>query len=142
MAGICFYFEDSDVDMWSGKDFDAWNYACKVAGDIDKAFVINRTSQTLQSFDQTMDFRAFDNLTEAQEAMTGTLCFVGCPWDVGIYKPINEFEHAAIDWYIFGPASGWKEPHYGLCLPQAGGGAVHSVHAATAVMFYRYWAMQ
>lgn len=142
MAGICFYFEDADVDVWSGKDFDAWNYACKVAGDIDSAFVVNATDQVLQAFDTSMDFRTFDSLADAEQSMSGVKSFVGCPWDQGNYTPLYQCDHSLIDWYIFGPAAGWSETHDGICIPQAGLGAVHSVHAATAIMFQRYWAMK
>lgn len=140
MAGIVFYFENNDTDVWSGRhiDFDAWNYACKIAGDIDSMIVINRTQLELQSPDVTMNFQTVSEMPELE----GNLCYLACPWDAApIHKPITEFDHQNIDWYIFGPASGWHpgDIEVGCVLPQAGRGACHSVHVATAVMFYRYW---
>ena len=141
MAGICFFYEDPDVDVWSGRGFDAWNYASKLAGDIDTAFVVNLTDQSLQTFDQRIDFRVFDSLVDAEAAMAGAKCYVTCPWNAGNQTSAYDFDHAGVGFYIFGPASGWHHAIDGVCLPQAGGGAVHAVHAATALMFTRYWSV-
>lgn len=140
MAGICFYFEDSDVDVWSGKDLDAWNYACKVAGDIDKAYIINKTDQVLEPFDVNMDFQVFGSLAEAEAAMTGNKMYLTCPWNIGNQSSIVGHDHL-VDWYLFGPAAGWQKSIDGFYIPQGGHGAVHSVHAATVVMFHRYWTL-
>ena len=137
MVGIVFYFEDSDIDVWSGKNLDAWNYACKVAGDVTDMIVINKTDQTIKTPDATMNFQVVDELPD----LTGNLCYVACPWDqIPTLKPITEYNHQTVDWYIFGPADGWGTSiEEGCFLPQSGRGACHSVHIATAVMFYRYW---
>lgn len=52
-VGVCFYFEDNDVDVWSGRsiDLDAWNYAIKAAGDIKDVVIINRTNENLRTLD-------------------------------------------------------------------------------------------
>ena len=143
MAGICFFYEDYEVDVWSGHNFDAWNYACKLAGDIDKAIVINKTSQTLTSFDKAMDVQFVADIDEANATMTGEVIYLACPWEVEVHPvSLASYPHTA-DWYVFGPAAGWGNHEYGNCfyLPQAGTGAVHSVHAATTVMFHRYWVL-
>lgn len=133
MAGLCFYFEPEDIDVWSGKNLDAWNYAAKVAGDIDKMIVVNKTSQDIPSPDKSIDFKVVSDLPDLDRA-----CYLTPPWHDGI--SMWEFDHDA-DWYVFGPASGWRSrPGDNMVvIPQAGQGAVHSVHAATAVMFHRYY---
>ena len=131
MAGICFFFEPSDVDVWSGKDLDAWNYAIKLAGDIDRMIVVNKTEQTIQSPDRALDFSVVDTLPELENA-----CYLTPPWKES--ESMWDFDHN-VDWYVFGPASGWAEaPGKMICIPQAGLGAPHSVHVATTVMFHRY----
>jgi len=131
MAGICFFFEDSDVDVWSGKDLDAWNYAIKAAGDVDNMIVVNKTDQYLQSPDVNLGFQVVNELPELENAT-----FIKCPWDSGENISLWDFDHNT-DWYVFGPASGWGGVD-GVCIPQNGIGACHSVHIATTVMFHRY----
>jgi hypothetical protein len=139
VPGICFFFEGSDADVWSGKDLDAWNYAIKVAGDIDKMIVINTTANPNQAPDVLLDFQEVAMLAEAEALMTGSIMYLTCPWDPGNQQSIAGHDHA-VDWYVFGPAQGWaNDQRDGYYLPQAGHGAVHSVHAATAVMFHRFW---
>jgi hypothetical protein len=137
MAGICFYYEDTDVDVWSGKDLDAWNYACKIGGGIDKSFVINTTAQTLHPFDVLMDFQVFTDLESALLAMAGSKTYFTTPWTPGNHASISGFNHMT-DWYLFGPGAGWGQSLDGVFIPQAGGGAAHSVHAATHVMYHRF----
>lgn len=132
MAGICFYFEESDVDVWSGKNLDAWNYAAKAAGDIDKMIVINRTSQEIKTPDADLDFKVVSELPELENSVK--IC---CPWKGGI--SLWEYDHSA-DWYIFGPSEGWDSGD--VHIPTAGRGALHSVHAATVVMCHRYQSWQ
>ena len=52
MAGVVFFFEQNDVDVWSGRpvDLDAWALACLAAGDIDRVVVVNRTNEALRPF--------------------------------------------------------------------------------------------
>ena len=138
MTGICFFYEETDTDVWSGHDFDAWNYACKVAGDIDSAIIINKTDQVFTPFDVTMDIQTVPNLAAAQALMTGKLMYLVVPWEAGNHASLAGHDHD-VEWYVFGPASGWAGlVASGVYIPQAGTGAVHSVHAATHVMFDRY----
>ena len=132
MAGLCFFFEDPDVDVWSGKDLDAWNYAAKLAGDIDKMVVINKTDQVITSPDRALDFTVLKDLPDFDDAV-----YLTPPWHKS--NSLWNFDHD-VDWYVFGPAAGWAfESDNMICIPQHGMGAVHSVHAATTVMFHRYF---
>jgi len=142
MTGICFYFEESDVDVWSGKDLDAWHYACKAAGDIDKMIVINKTSQNIQSPDLALEFYVVKTLEEAMEIMCGIIVQVVCPWDSAEAISLWDYAHSA-EWYVFGPASGWRQQKISdiqITVPQAGLGACHSVHIATVVLMNRFGA--
>ena len=138
MAGLCFFFEPNDVDVYSGRriDLDAWNYAAKMAGDVDRIVVVNRTDMELQTPDASVDFR----VEETVPYLAGKVARVCCPWDtMPDGCPLWKYDHAA-DWYVFGPASGWDVPvHNGVCVPQAGNAAPHSAHIATTVMAHRYW---
>lgn len=136
MAGIAFYFEDNDTDVYSGRrvDLDAWNYASKVAGDIDRAVVVNLTDQDLRSFDRSMDIEIVSELPD----LPGRVTRLVPPWR-GDHTTINlwRFDHMT-DWYVFGPADGFEAAGPHVTIPQAGTGAMHSVHAATVVMAHRY----
>jgi hypothetical protein len=145
MVGICFYFEDYEVDVWSGKKLDAWNYACKIAGDIESAIVINKTDQKIESFDKSLDFKVVNSIDEID--FQGHVTELACPWVFPVEQtiPLWSFDHKT-DWYVFGDAYGSENrysskflPNSTVCIPQAGRGSVHSVHAATTVMFHRYW---
>ena len=132
MAGVCFYFEDYDTDVWSGHNLDAWNYAFKVAGDIDNLIVVNKTDQVIQSPDRRLSFEVVTELPELSNA-----CYLTPPWHES--TSMWDFDHN-VDWYVFGPATGWGGSPGDLMIhiPQDGLGAVHSVHACTTVMFHRY----
>jgi hypothetical protein len=136
VAGIVFYFENNEVDVWSGRevDLDAWNYACKVAGDIDRAIVINLSDTEVQSFDRAMDI----HIVEVRPELPGRVVDVVTPWRSdpdGI--SLWDFDHA-VDWYVFGPAVGHASVGKQIFIPQAGIGAMHSVHAASIVMAHRF----
>jgi hypothetical protein len=134
MAGLCFYFEDADVDVWSGKNLDAWNYAAKAAGDIDRMIVINRTDQLISPPDA--DLTQFEVLSELP-SLERAVYLVG-PSQAGLdAASLWSFDHD-VDWYVFGPASGWEPGHPRLHVPQAGIGALHAVHIASVVMLHRY----
>jgi hypothetical protein len=139
MAGICFFFENNDVDVWSGRnsDLDAWNYACKVAGDIDKAIIINQSSMDLKTFDENMDVKIVSSLKEAN--IEGHITQLVCPWNTAETTSLWDYDHNT-DWYIFGPAEGWEQDFFGtqVCVPQHSKGGLHSVHVATTVMLHRY----
>lgn len=135
MAGICFYFEDNDADVYSGRkiDLDAWNYACKVAGDVDQMIVINRTASELTTPDSDMDFQVVTELPELENSIK-----VCCEWDRIDSTPLWNFDHQ-VDWYVFGPSEGWTETGgSGIHIPVNGKVALHAVHAASVVLTHRY----
>jgi len=135
MAGICFYFEPNDVDVWSGRrlDLDAWNYAAK-AGGVDRMVVINLTDQVIRTPDSDLaEFRVVDAMPPLDRAV-----YLVGPGEAAGASPLWTFDHD-VDWYCFGPAQGWQFPvSPKLHVPQANRGALHSVHVATAVMLHRH----
>jgi len=137
MAGICFFFETYDKDVWSGRniDLDAWIYAAKIAGDIDKMHVINRTPSKIQSPDRRTQF----SISETMPELEGKVTYVTTPWQNPDAVPIWDFDHQT-DWYAFGPGSGWHDKHeHAITIPQANEGiACHSVHIVTTVIMHRY----
>lgn len=138
MAGVCFYFEDEDVDVWSGKNLDAWNYACMAAGDIDKIVVINKTQQALTTPGGQYDFKTVTSLEDAN--LQGVIAQIVCPWNDFNLTELWDFSHA-VDWYVFGPAAGWGSIDIGdvhVTIPVHGLAAMHSVHAASVVLAHRY----
>jgi hypothetical protein len=148
MAGICFFFEPYDIDVWSGRriDLDAWNYACNAAGDIDHVVVINRTRQKIRSPNADIKF----DLVESSKTnialddvpdFKGNVAYICCPWDRAKNKTsLWDFDHN-VDWYVFGPANGWREElENGVYIPQNGIGAMHSTHIATTILLHRYQA--
>jgi hypothetical protein len=140
MAGIVFFFEDNDVDIFSGRriDLSAWNYAIKSAGDVDRVIVVNKTDKALPSIDS--DFLQFEIISELP-ILSGHVTRIICPWDNADIKiPLWDFNHNT-DWYVFGPAGGWGRyatPSNGVYIPMANSGALHSVHIASAVMLHRF----
>jgi hypothetical protein len=137
MAGICFYFESYDLDVWSGReiDLDAWNYACKACGDIDKIIVVDKTYSNIKTPDSSLDFKIVHTLPELE----GKIIQICCPWnDMENSVSLWDFDHN-VDWYVFGPASGWKNKiKNGLYIPQKGIAALHSVHIASTILLHRY----
>lgn len=140
MAGICFFFESNDVDVWSGReiDLDAWAYAVLNAKDIDRVIVVNRTSNRVRRF--------LDNfqVTSALPVLEGRVVHVICPWDDADQKTsLWSFDHQT-DWYVFGPASGWLSLglpiEQGVYVPGGAPGriALHATHAASIVLAHRY----
>lgn len=139
MVGVCFFFENNDIDVWSGRriDLDAWNYAIKAAGDINKMIVINKTDQIIITPDIEMDFQSVKEIPIFGDEEK--IVFICCPWDK-MNKSISlwDFNHN-VDWYIFGPANGWKKTiDFGVFIPQAGEAALHATHVASTVFFHRY----
>lgn len=135
MAGICFYFESSDIDVWSGKNLDAWLYACNIAGDIDQMIVINKTDQEIKTPSQALDFSVVKELPVLKNAI-----YLTPPSRGG--KSLWDYAHDA-DWYVFGPADGWAEAQGPqIHIPHSGNIHIHAVHVATTVMFDRYRRLQ
>jgi hypothetical protein len=142
MAGIIFYYEEPDVDVWSGKNLDAWNYALQIAGDFTNIIIINKTDQILQTPNGAFNFQVINDISELN--VEGTVCRLACPWEDLEMTSLWDFNHNT-DWYIIGPASGWNQvaPEHknfdmNVCLPQNGKFATHSVHVFTVVAFDRY----
>ena len=142
MAGLVFFYEDVDTDVYSGdpSTLAVWSYAAKLAGDVDNIVVVNTTDQRLTSPDQAMGFEVLPDI-EHLDAIQGHKTIVCCPWSgiVGA-ESLYTFSHDT-EWYMFGPASGWLIPPLydsAVYVPQAGNGACHATHVATAVMFDRY----
>jgi hypothetical protein len=139
VAGILIYFEDADVDIWSGRKLDAWNYAMKTAGDVNSMIVVNRTSMDVSSPDFDLDFRVVKELPPLENAI-----YLMGPNEL---EPDTEmlwtFDHN-VDWYCFGPAAGWERDEgkfvlgRSLHIPQSGKAAQHSVHVAPVVMMHRF----
>ena len=144
MAGICFFYEHEDVDVWSGKKLDAWHYACKAAGDIDSIIVINLSDREPECPSKEYNFHVVQSIAEAEELMEGHVTQVVCPWNFFDVFEVWDYDHDT-DWYIFGPASGWCGVEVGQtkitiqCANE--GAALHSVHAATVVLTSRYRAL-
>lgn len=140
-AGICFFFEKNDIDVYSGRniDLDAWNYACKIAN-ISKAMIINRTDIDIKPFDANMEITIQTGLDP--KSLKGHTTQLVTPWETADTTDLWDFDHKT-DWYVFGPASGWDQ-YFGdtlLSIPQHGKGALHAVHVATTVMFHRYYTL-
>ena len=142
MAGIIFFFEETSRDVFSGRpqDLDAWNYAIKIAGDIDNMVIINRTNQRIRRVDSDLkNFHVLDTLPDFD--LWGRVVHVVCPWDAtGNKTTLWGFDHA-VDWYVFGPASGWGslQSECAVFIPQAGKGALHALHVAPIIMAHRFY---
>jgi len=133
MAGLCFFYEAEGIDVWSGRGVYAWNIAAKAAGDIDTIIVVNRTTERLASPDARMNFQVVGLMPDLPNAV---YC-VG-PGEKGSdYTSLWNFDHN-VDWYCFGPATGWFPSGPKLHIPMASG-AFHSVHAASVIMAHRYF---
>jgi hypothetical protein len=140
MVGVVFFFEENDVDVYSGRriHLDAWNYAIKAAGDITDMIVINRTDKNISSPDSELNFKVVSEMPD----LDGVIVHLVCPWDKIENNSVAlwDFDHEA-DWYVFGPASGWNAEDIikvGVHIPQSNMGALHAVHVASIVMMHRY----
>lgn len=136
MVGICFFFEENDIDVYSGRpiDLDAWNYAAKAAGDVDSVHIINRTDADFSPFNSECKTTVAEEFSPKD--LSGHLTYLVPPWQDAT-QPLWVFDHFT-DWYVFGPAGGWPGGQQGVCVPQAGCGALHSVHIASVVLMHRY----
>jgi hypothetical protein len=137
MPGVAFFFESPETDVFSGRhrDLDAWNYAARAAGDVDRFRVINRTDLQVQPVDADLDFQVVAEPLE----LAGRVAHIVCPWDEADERiALWDFDHD-VDWYAFGPAAGWrKKVGLGVYIPIAGNAALHAVHAASVVLTHRY----
>jgi hypothetical protein len=138
MPGICFYFENNDIDVWSGRriDLDAWNYAEQAAGDIERVIIINKSDVEIQIANH---YEVVNDIP----ILEGRVAHVCCPWDSATEKvALWDFDHQ-VDWYVFGPANGWAGQilDLGVYVPISGQGALHAVHVAAIVLTHRYGAL-
>lgn len=137
MAGIVFYFENSGIDVYSGRDADlsAWNHLCKVA-DIDKAIIINTSGQNVTTFDASMDVQIVTQFPELVGHVTQFVVPGETPGSVDLWS----WDHTT-DWYVFGPAAGWQGNYFGdtlVHLPQATTAGAYSMQVGTVVMYDRF----
>jgi hypothetical protein len=139
MPGIVFHFEPNATDVFSGRqqDLDAWIYAMKIPGDIDKAIVINTTGMDIRGLDRALQWTVLEQMPD----LPGKAVWIGLPTNFNVTKPLWNFDHI-IDWYVFGPAAGWGETvrdKFGVCVPQNDFNiALHGLHIAPTVMFDRF----
>lgn len=137
MAGVVFYFENNDVDVYSGRsvDLDAWYLASQIPGDIDRIIVINKTDTHLVTPNTRLDFFVAEDLPRLENAV-----YLDPKWGDSLW----DLDHAEVDWYVFGPASGWGErdsdKQY-INIPHTNNVHCHSQHVMTTVMFHRYGSM-
>ena len=140
MAGILFYFQDYDTDVFSGTrdDLDAWRYAVK-AGGIDKIRCINQTDFDVSLAFTDMDFKVVDeDWIQDQSNIAVFDTEWTCPSGA---IPLSRLDHSTVDWYVFGSANiGAPKVANGqyVYIPQNGRGALHSLHAASVVLLRRW----
>lgn len=132
MVGVVFFFEDNDKDVYSGRhiDLDAWYLSTQVCSDVDKMILINLTDQLIRTPNADFDFTVCSGLPPLENAIY--LCPHG-------EQTLYDIDHSKVDWYVFGPASGWREdvgPK--VSLPSCEHVHLHSQHVMTAVMYDRY----
>lgn len=135
-AGIVFFFEENDIDVWSGRniDLDAWNYNCKIGG-FNKAIIINRTNQVLNSFDIDMDIQILSEFP----TLSGTVVQMVIPSETENSISIWDYDHQA-DWYVFGPANGWHGNLFAddfIYIPQETNTTLHSIFIGAVTAFSR-----
>lgn len=140
MAGIIFYFEDNDRDVYSGRpiDLDAWVYAAMAAGDVDKLAIVNRTDVDLQAAINGLHGQLQIEVTDNTPNVLGEIVRVVTPGEADtMTESIWDFKHD-VDWYFFGPAEGHRPAGRSIMIPQSGGGFLHSVHIASVVCLHRF----
>lgn len=150
--GICFYFEDNNIDVYSGRliDLDAWRYACKAFG-VYTMRVINKTRQLLAMHDMEMDFKEYSSEEEfLADSINDKLIYVECPLllnNVVKYEELPVFQHPVEGdgyiFYCFGPADGFRpksqDDKIWITIPMTNLSMVmHSVHAVICVLYDRY----
>jgi hypothetical protein len=144
MAGIVFWFQEKDRDVFSSRriDLDAWRYAAK-AGGIDKARCINQTDQHLH-FDGDFDFEIIgqnsSDLRKWLEDQENAVIFQ-CEWSCSSDAiPMRMVDHTNVDWYVFGEGNSTPPDLKGqyVYMPQCDQGGLHPVHAASAAMLRRW----
>ena len=143
MTGFCFYFEDNNVDVYSGRllDFDMWNLALKTTGDLTKIALVNESGVMITNPDE----ERFTFTTPGRLFRPANAAVLVTPWEADRRTAVElwDFNHL-VDWYLFGPAQGWAgdiPPGQQIYIPQANldqRAALHSVHIATVVAMHRF----
>jgi len=147
MAGIIFYYEDSDTDVWSGKNNDAWNYALKASSSFENVIIINNSTSEPEDINREFALNKVTSLEDAIALTTGTIAQIVCPWNYPDSEKVSlwDYDHSA-DWYITGPAAGWANAEIPgatkVYVPQDGVASLHSIHIATTVLMHRYKVIQ
>jgi hypothetical protein len=137
MAGVVFYFEHNDIDVYSGRaiDLDAWYLASQISPDIDKMLVVNRTDTRIAMPQTNISLEVVRELPELEGAVY---------LDPTKGESLWGLEHSSVNWYVFGPAGGWgrEDPNKRyINIPHSPGVHCHSQHVMTTVMFHRYGSM-
>lgn len=157
--GLCFHFETTDRDLWSGRkiDLDAWQTMC-VAFDVKKVVCIDLAGWAHIDWPQGgPDLKIVKSLEEFEEyAGEDSLerrIYVETPWTVPKensppitpYRSIN-LTTDDIYWLIIGPSAGIKpssnRKHY-YTVPQEGGKngkgpSLYPVHMASVPLSHFY----
>jgi len=143
MASVCFFYEENDVDVFSGRQdlLDAWNYALLMAGDIDHVVIINLTDERL-NFNQSFKVDIVESVENFHEISDGQkVVLVGAENEFSNPVSLWDYDHKD-DWYFFGSASGHQLSESGISIPSENEMALHSVHAATVIFSHRYKVMK
>lgn len=139
MAGLVIYFENNDIDIFSGREIDlsAWNYNCMI-GNIKDIIIINKTNQTIPNFNSDLNIQVVDTFP----TLEGHITQLVCPWETPKEQQtiLWDFNHNT-DWYLFGAATEVNAliGDTLLTIPQHTKGALHSVHVASTVMYHRFY---
>lgn len=142
MAGLCFYYEDNDIDVYSGRpcDLDAWNYALQAGGpDMRQMMVLNRTNQMLHTPNAKVSFEVRSETEGELVELSGKVAYFVPPSDGRATEDLWDFHHE-VDWYFFGPAQRFyfepksQDSVVAIPIPVQ----LHALHVASIVMAHRY----
>ncbi len=138
MVGVCFYYEDPDVEVFSGRPemLHAWNHALLAAGDVTRVAIINLLGKHV-TFNKAFDCTVYNTIDEFYENADGTLMHVGAANEFDVPMSLWNYTHTD-DWLVFGPAHGHPKSAAGLTIPTHNDTVFHAVHAATVVMCHRF----
>lgn len=143
MAGICFYFEDYDLDVYSGRniDLDSWNYAIQAGGsDMKDMLVLNQTDQKIRTPNKQINFKTcLHSERTPHPKLEGRVAYFVVPTDTRVQNTLWEFDHE-VDWYCFGPGQrdnfSPKKGDVFVTVPMPV--QLHAVHIASVVMAHRF----
>ena len=137
---LAIHLDEWDRDVYSGRqiDLDAYRYACKAFG-VSEIAVINSGKIEYEMNDESMKLEEFDSFEDFRLAhQDESITIVEVPWAapadaVGLHKE----NVPRTDWYVIGPARGWKCQPQGckwISIKQNGKGALHGQHIATLLL--------